>query len=194
MTKANAHYPLGVLFAVFFLFISGTAWADQLVLVDGNELTVGPVGAETTIQWDSSFEDLNFDVDVFPANVINLTVYWDVVAGVAEYQAFVKKPKGFTPKDVEGWFEGISPPPGTAPETSADGVLGFTVLKGTGGGKKGLAFDPVTGPAKSKGSGHLYLMMKVDSTGDGEADLDVALGVNVHVCDNGDPYVPCPTE
>lgn len=163
-----------LLLASGFVLSLGSAWADQLVLVDRNELTVGPLGAETTIQWESSFEDLNYT----NGELIALAVNWEVITGVAEFQGFMEKPKGFTPKGVEGRFMDttVTDPP---PETSAQGVLQFTALKPTKKAQKGTA--------------HLHLILKVDSTGDGQADLDVALGVNVHVCDHREPGA-CPSE
>ena len=144
----------------------GFAQAEQLALVETNEMTFGET---TTIVWESSWEDLNYTL----GETIPLSVMWEVVAGSAEFQEFMARKKTFTPKGVTGNFMAT-----TSTDNSAEGVLVFTDLKSAGKDKK-------------KGTAHLTLWMTVDSTGDDEPDLDVGLGVNVHVCDNGDPTTPC---
>ena len=167
-----------------FVLSVGAAWAQPPLLpTEQNEITVGA----TTIRWDSNFTDLNYT----EGNNIDLYVTWTVVAGVAECVEFIPRNKTFTPSGTAGSFFNGSCTPTTPTDIggSAMGTVSFDALKEIGpqgGPKAGIIKD-------KKGNAHLGLVVKVDTDGIDGPDLDVLLGVNVHVCDNGS-IDPCPTE
>jgi hypothetical protein len=101
---------------------------------------------------------------------------------------FNARKKAFTPGGVGGMIDEFNcDNPTDVSPGSAQATVRFDALKSTGP-KAGLSSDP-----KAKGNAHLGLSLMVDSGG-GLPNLEVVLGVNVNVCDNGDPDVRCPTD
>jgi hypothetical protein len=145
----------------------GLAWADPSV-----ETSTKTIGA-TTIEWDSSIHNRNYTEGDFMELVVN----WSATTGTAEFSDLLLRRKGFTPRGVDGTF---------TPGSGAAGMLRFTDLHAAGKRFGRGAIGQV-----SIGSAHLVLLLNVDTDGDGVVDQEVGFGVNVHVCDNGNPAATC---
>jgi len=119
----------------------------------------------TTITWDSSFADLDYNL----GDTITMTVNWDVDAGVATYDSFVVK--RFTPRSKKDPAAGalLSTPNQSGTEVTVE-----------------FNFDELHFDKKRNveiGNAHFKLYLMVDSDGDGEVDELEGYGVNVHVED-----------
>jgi hypothetical protein len=150
-----------------FVFPISLAWADPSV-----GTSTETIGA-TTIEWDSSIHNRNYTEGEFMEVVVN----WSATTGTAEFSDLLLRRKGFTPRGVDGTF---------TPGTGAAGMLRFTDLHAAGKRRGRGAFGQV-----GIGSAHLVLLLNVDTDGDGAVDQEVGFGVNVHVCDNGNPAAAC---
>ena len=120
----------------------------------------------STIQWDSSFQKLDYDIN---SPSITLKVDWSVIGpGSAAYSGVSLRGKEFTPR-------GKDPAEGTSPSMSPSGsyvdvTLSFTDLHATEEGEMGNA--------------HLTLYLLVDDDGVGATPvIPVKCGFNLHVED-----------
>ncbi len=135
-----------------------------------------------TITYDSCFHDLNYDLD---NPDITLNVEWMVDGGSCDFVDFALRsnqtngngpargPKGYTPVSP------FSPANGTEPEVTDSGE-GFL--------EANFAFTALhSGMDGEERIGNAHFMLTLDCGVDGM----VRLGVNVHVCDNGDTEAQC---
>jgi hypothetical protein len=150
----------------------GTPALAGLVLVEQDTKTVG----ETTITWDSSFEDLNYTV----GETIEMSVHWTVDEGFGEFSDFDQRGPEFTPKGpdpADGELLGVDPIADTAPASPDQGrvdvAFRFTELHCDR--QKDVEI----------GNAHFSLFLNIDKDGDGRPDSVVGYGVNVHVEEPG---------
>lgn len=120
----------------------------------------------TTVTWTSSFEDVDYTV----GDTVQVVVTWDVLAGVAQYEDFGLKGKGFTPVSLQDPVGGdvLSIYPSGKTVTIE---FRFTDLHWNDEGLVDI------------GNAHFKLYLMVDSNGDGLIDTLTGYGVNVHVED-----------
>lgn len=130
---------------------------------------------ETTITFDSSFQDLDYD----SGDTITIPVSWIVDAGTANFRNFVLRGPEFTPKGPDpanGELLSVvlvqdSDTQGT--EGLIDASLRFTELHCESELNREI------------GNAHFHLVLDIDQDGDGATDKTGRYGVNVHVEDPG---------
>lgn len=165
--KVKTLLTRGALVLSIIFFMGSTSAFAQLTLVERSTKTEGA----TTITWDSSFEVLNYVV----GNEITMVVNWDVVKGFAMFNGFTLRGPRFTPK-------GPDPAKGTFGKTE---LLGDSGAAGTSGSVEvTFKFTELHCDEERQveiGNAHFWLLLDVDTTGDGADDSVVGYGVNVHV-------------
>ncbi|MFQ5775540.1 MAG: hypothetical protein ACE5GS_13545 [Kiloniellaceae bacterium] len=164
MRNGSATLVTGALIA----FCAAPAFA--LDLVDTSSRTNG----ETTITWDSSFEDLDYTL----GDPITMTVMWTFsgttpVVATPIFDAFVLKRKGFTPSSRKDPADGVLEAVGPVSGSQVDVDFRFTCLH----------LDDERNV--ELGNAHFKLLLRIDKNGDGVLDSRAGYGVNVHV---EDPY------
>lgn len=159
--------------AVMVLFLAGStaAFAD-LQLVERSTETEG----DTTITWDSSFEDLNYTV----GNEITLRVNWDVNAGFATFNGVALRGPSFTPK---------------GPDAATGELVRFGLIKNSNEAEPSgiidvtIRFDSLhcaEDEGVAVGNAHFWLLLDVlEDTDEGTLE-PVGYGVNVHVEQRGE--------
>ena len=151
------------------LAFSASPASAVLGLVETSTKTVG----NTTIDFDSSFEDLDYTL----GDTINLTVTWSVSAGAASFVGFELKGKGYTPISKRNPRKGSDPADGTVPvilsssDGSVDVSFSFTDLHFSE--EEGIEI----------GNAHFKLILLLDTDNDNSPDTPAGFGVNVHVED-----------
>lgn len=154
--------------AVAVVMTWATAFA-ALVLVERNSETNGA----TTVTFDSSFEDLNYN----RGDEIVMTVTWRVDAGRATFHGFALRGPQFTPK---------------GPDPARGELLEVTLLHDSNGPGTEGAVEVVFRFTElhldrernvEVGNAHFSLLLNVDTDGDGVLDDVAGHGVNVHVED-----------
>lgn len=153
----------GALFLTAAMALSlGTPIAATPVVTEWSEKTRGA----TTVKWTSSFHDLDYTL----RDTILLRVEWDITAGVAQFESFGLKGKGFTPsskKDPASGSWGI-----------ADQGVSWVEIDVTFDGLHRSEEELV-----DIGNAHFKLWLMVDEDGDGVLETLAGFGVNLHVED-----------
>jgi hypothetical protein len=160
---------LAAVLGLLITLLAGSAYA-ALVLAERSTSTVGA----TTVTWDSSFQDLDYSV----GDSVNMTVNWCVDAGVATFNGFERRGRGFTPTSKKDPVTGTDPTIGTVSDSSGASTCGSVPVTFQ---FTDLHFDE-EGELEI-GNAHFKLKLNVDSDGDGTTDKVASFGVNVHVED-----------
>ncbi len=150
-------------------FLTGAAYA-ALVLVEESTSAIG----HTTVTWDSSFEDLDYKV----GDTVTLNVNWCVDAGVATFNGFELRGRGYTPPSRNDPVKGTPPTIMSYSNSSGAGTCGIVTVtfKFTN-----LHYDAYRGV--EIGNAHFRLKLNVDEDGNGTTEKVASFGVNVHVED-----------
>lgn len=154
---------LGALFVAMMTALSFIAPTIATpVVVEWSE----KISGVKTVEWTSSFKDSDYTLE----SAISITVEWDVTTGMAEFDNFDLKGKGFTPSSKK------------------DPAFRSWVMIGQGDRwiEIGVTFDGLHWSEEELadiGNAHFKLWMMIAENGDGDVETLAGFGVNLHVED-----------
>ncbi len=167
MKRLSCVLSLVAVAILMFAFVGMMPVSGSLELVETSTESIG----DTTVEWASSFEDLDYSV----GDSITLIVWWNVLEGMAEYDSF--ELKMFSPRSIIDRVE--------CEVYSIDVDLDTNTVTVV------FAFTNCHWDSERDveiGNAHFKLYLNVDTDGDGVTDSLAGFGVNVHVEAEGGSY------